>query len=252
MQNIDLIYLLEPVAATAMALALVLYWRRARSLTKWVLAYSLAAYALAILVKTAFQSLTIGLVAGAGSPFLLGAYYGLQTMLLEVGLAYVFARLAISRGRMSRKDAAGYGMGLAFWENGVLLGAFSAINIAAIYVALASGGPAATAAYSSIASTQPALFYPVQQAISPLLLGILERMSSIMLHAAWGFLVFIAAFYRKRSYLLMALPMGLVDFFVPFAGYMGVAYFEALVFAIALASVAVALRASRRAPAALP
>ncbi len=53
----------------------------------------------------------------------LGLYFGVQTVFLEVGLAYVFARLAISRVKMQAADAEGYGLGLAFWENGIYVGA---------------------------------------------------------------------------------------------------------------------------------
>lgn len=245
MQNIDLIYLAQPLVVTAVAVLLVLYWRKRRSLTWWVLLYSLAAYAIAIIAKTVFQLFTASAVASTGSLAAMGAYLGLQTVALEVGLAYAFARVAISKGRMSRKDASGYGIGLAFWENGVLLGALSAVNLAALYLTLGAGGAAASAAFASVSSTQPALLYSASQALPSVLLGMLERMSSVMLHAAWGFLAFLAAFYKRRRYLFAALPMGLVDSLVVLSGVIGTAPLEALIFAVALASVAVAWWASR-------
>ena len=66
-----------------------------------------------------------------------------------------------------------------------------------------------------------------------------------MLHISWGFLAFVAAFYKKNTYLLIALPMGMVDFFVPFStayGEAGLVAFEALFFIIALVSVLISLK----------
>lgn len=55
----------------------------------------------------------------------------------------------------------------------------------------------------------------------------------------------LAAVYRQRVFLLAALPMGLVDFFVPFESSFGLGAFEALFFVIGLASVGVALGLTR-------
>ncbi len=239
MQNINPIYLLQPAIVIALVFAAVFYSHRKRELTGKVLLYSFIAYALAIVVKIVFQQLTIGIVSGTDNLFLLGTYYGLQTMILEVGLAYVIARYAISKGLMMRRNAFGYGIGLAFWENGVLLGIFSLISLISTYVVLSSGGGAASIAYNAIEKSSPMLFSTSQQAVQPILLGVLERVSSIMLHVAWGFLVFAAAYYKKGKYLLVALLMGLVDFFVPFANIIGLMIFEILVFVIALVSLSI-------------
>ena len=245
MQNIDPVYVIQPLVMTALAIALVVYWRKRRGFTKWMLLYSFAAYALAILAKTVFQLFTAGMIAPISTPYVLAAYYGLQTMVLEVGLAYLFASYAIKRRQMSGGDAWGYGIGLAFWENGVLLGALPLINLAATYLLLASGGSVAGLTYSTLASAQPSLFYPVAQALPLVGLGILERASSIMIHVAWGFLAVTAAFYRKWRYLAIALPMGLVDALVPFAGTLGVPVFEAVIFAISLAALLAAVWVGR-------
>lgn len=245
--EIDLVYVLQPAVVIAMTAALLLYMRKRGGMSLPVLAYSLAAYAIAILVKYIFQHYTAAAIISSGNPYLEGLYYGLQTSILEVGLAYLFARYAISRKRMTAGQGFGYGAGLAFWENGILLGVISLVNLIGIYAALQPGVLNATAyqaTVDAISRSEPALFYPIAQALQSIGLGILERVSSILIHVAWGYLVFAAAIYRKRRYLAMALPMGLVDFFVPFAGVLGVATFEVLVFAISIISLAVALAAA--------
>ena len=50
----------------------------------------------------------------------LGLYYGLQTVVFEIGGAFLVAWLMVSWDRMSAKDAEGYGISLAFWQNGLL------------------------------------------------------------------------------------------------------------------------------------
>lgn len=237
--NIDILYVLQPLIITIASIILVLYWHYKKSFTKWIFVYSLVAYALAIIIKTVFQHFTALYVVSAGNLYIEGVYYGLQTVILEVGLAYVFASYAIKKKQMSAKDASGYGIGLAFWENGVLLGLFSIINVLALYLTLASGSPAAAIAYNAVSKAQPSLFYPAMQALPLIGLGLLERTSSFMVHFSWGYLVLMAAFYRKKKYLAIALPMGLVDFFVPFSKSLGLANFEILIFAIAIASILV-------------
>jgi hypothetical protein len=54
-----------------------------------------------------------------------------------------------------------------------------------------------------------------------------------------------AALYRKKRLFLIALPMGLIDFLVPFAQ-SSVVLFEAVVFTLSLLSVVVAWYATRR------
>ena len=90
----------------------------------------------------------------------------------------------------------------------------------------------------------PGLFASSSTALSSVALGVGERVSSIMIHVAWGYLCVMAAVYRKKWLFLIALPMGFVDFLVPFAQNSLVA-FEAVVFVLALISVAVAWFATR-------
>jgi hypothetical protein len=65
-----------------------------------------------------------------------------------------------------------------------------------------------------------------------------------MIHVAWGYLCFMAVLYHKKRLFVMALPMGLVDFLVPFAKN-NVLLFEAVVIALAVLSVFVAWYATK-------
>ena len=114
-----------------------------------------------------------------------------------------------------------------------------------IYLTLALGGPTGQGVYSALVATRPDLFYPPVQALPLIGFGLLERVTSLLFHVSWGYLCLNAALLHKRTYLLLALPMGLVDFFVPFAPVFGLPLFEAFIFALALGSVAVTLLATR-------
>jgi hypothetical protein len=84
-----------------------------------VFLYSLIAYGAAIALKYAVQIPTVDAVTnyfGAHSVGL-GVYYGLQTVFFEVGLAFLVAWFAVSRGALEKKDAEAYGSGLAFCPN---------------------------------------------------------------------------------------------------------------------------------------
>jgi hypothetical protein len=249
MQNIDPLYILEPVIVIALSSGLILYWRQSgRSFNRYALIFSLVAYAFAILAKFVIQLFTINSVVsvfGAES-VALGLYYGIQTSVLEVGGAYVVARYAISRKRLSEKDAGAYGISLAFWENAIYLGLFSLISLVSIYFILAAG-PAATAqqVYSALRSGQASLFDPPATALPQVGFGILERISSILVHCAWGYLAVVAVVYKRNSYLAVALPMGLVDFFVPFVNVFGVPLFEGIIFLFSLVCLLIAASIAR-------
>ncbi len=90
--------------------------------------------------------------------FAFALYLGLQTVAFEVGGAFLVAHYAVSKAKFESKDAEAYGIGLAFWENGVLLGALPLINLLASYVLLASNMSETLA--SQMSNSQPALFYP--------------------------------------------------------------------------------------------
>ncbi len=213
--------------------------------------FSLVAFAGAILLKFIFQLFTVNAVISTfgTASIATGLYYGLQTAIFEVGGAFLVARYALSRGRFAEKDAGAYGISLAFWENGVYLGIFSLISIVSIYVVIAAGpATAAQQVYSALQSSKSALFDPPATALPQIAFGILERVSSIILHCAWGYLVVIAAVYKRNDYLIAAMPLGLVDFFVPFVSFLGVPVFEAIVFVFALAGLLIAISISRDLP----
>jgi uncharacterized membrane protein YhfC len=147
---------------------------------------------------------------------------------------------------MRRSDGVGYGLGLAFWENAVLLSATSLLNLLFDAITIAQGGTAAESIYTLVSNSQPQLFAPPLQALHFIGWGVLERVSSLMVHLSWGYLCLRSAATNKERYLLLALPMGLIDFLVPFAGTMGVPLFEMLVFMLAAFCVLAAVYITRR------
>jgi hypothetical protein len=247
LQNIDPIFIMQPAIVIAICVALLLYLHERRAFRNTVLMYSLVAYSVAIALKYAVQLPTYGLVTSyLGQQSIgLGLYYGVQTMFFEVGLAYVVASYVVRKGRLGERDAEGYGAGLAFWENAVLLGALSLVNLVAYYAILSTNTSLALTVYDILYKNSPGLFDPAPQALFSVALGTVERISSILIHLAWGYLCAMAAVHGKKRLLLVALPMGMVDFLVPFATSIGLVRFEALVFAISAASVLIALGAVR-------
>jgi len=73
----------------------------------------------------------------------------------------------------------------------------------------------------------------------------LERISSILSHCAWGYLCVLAAVFKRNIYFAIALPMGLVDFFVPFVNLLGLPLFEGIVFLFSVASLLIAVSVGR-------
>jgi hypothetical protein len=246
MQNINPIFILQPILTIAIATALMLYWYKKRHFHGTVWLYSLVAYGIAIALKYAIQLPTINFVIdtfGANSVGL-GIYYGVQTMVFEVGLAFAVAYFAVKRSNLDRRDAEAYGSGLAFWENVGFLSILSLINLVAYYVILSGSGPIADLTYSQLSTNAPDLFSSNIQALGLVGIGVLERTSSLMIHIAWGYLCFMAVLYHRKRLFAIALPMGLVDFLVPFAKN-NVLLFEAVVFALAVLSVFVAWYATK-------
>ena len=245
MQNINPIFILQPVVVIIFSTALMLYWYRKRHFHANIWLFSLIAYGGAIAMKYAIQIPTFNAVKNLGNPFILGAYYGVQTVFLEVGLAYVVAYYAFKRGSLERKDAEAYGSGLAFWENAGFLSALSLVNLVAYYFILSGSGSIADLTYNQLMTNAPGLFASNSEALASVGIGVLERISSAMLHIAWGYLCVMAVLYRNKKLLLIALPMGLVDFLVPFASNFPL-LFEAVVFAFAVLSVFVAWYATKK------
>ncbi len=244
LQNIDPIYFLTPIIVIGFSAGLVVYWHVKRRFTLWVLLLSLLAYAGAIITKEVFQYFTLVPFESAvgGNTAALGIYFGLQTVIFEVGGAFLVAWYAFSHGKIKANDAEGYGIGLAFWENAVLIGGFSLLLPYIIYYAtLSGGGSAAQLLFSSLSNAAPVLFYSPSSALPIIGFSILERVSSLLVHFSWGFLCVLAVAYRKKLFLWLALPMGFIDFLVPYASILGVQVFETLIFGLSLLCLLVAL-----------
>ena len=107
MQNIDPLFILQPVIVIILCVALLAYWHVKRRFHPMVLFYSLVAYGVAIALKEALQIPTVTAVTNyfGSTSAGLGVYYGLQTVFFEVGLAYVVAWYVVSRGMLEKKDA---------------------------------------------------------------------------------------------------------------------------------------------------
>jgi len=212
--SLDLLYVLQPIVIIAATTGLLAFYYRRRLLTAPVLSISLLAYVLAIGGKVVFQLV----VPAPTGTWAAGAYYGGQTAVLEVGLAYLFARYSIERRGLRIDNAPAYGAALAFWENGFLLGLLS---LPGLLVVVGAGGDGLPAGSFGQVATLVAL-------------GTLERVSSVLAHFSWGILVVVAAATRQVRYLAVAVPMGLVDFLVPFAPGLGLVEFEGLIFLLSV------------------
>lgn len=256
MANIDPLYFITPIVVIAFSAGLVLYWALRRRFKGSVLVYSLAAYAGAIALKYAIQIPTISWFRAAtgGSLAALGFYYGAQTALFEVGGAYLVASYAVRRGKLEGVDAEGFGIGLAFWENGVLLAIPLLFDYAIYYLILSTPtSSAAQTLYGVLSTGAPSLFYGPGAALPLIGYSILERISSFMAHMSWGILTVVAVVTRRRTFFVAAIPLGFViDFLVPFAGRMGLAAFELLMFGVSAVWLVatLAVTSSARTPAA--
>jgi hypothetical protein len=184
-----------------------------------VLLLSAGAYWIAIIVKEIIELASLGPLESAYGyqSIEVALFLGGLTVFLEVGLAYLFALYGFRRNGLQVSDAVTYGLGLSFWENGVLLGVLSLFNLLVVYLLLLSPSSIATTVYQDLSSASPNLFLPPASLLPGVLLGTLERVSSMLAHIAWGILVVLAAVTGKMRYLAYALPMGLVDALVPFA-----------------------------------
>ncbi len=245
--NIDPLVFLSPSIIIILCISFILFLRRRHDFRWVVLFYALIAYSGAIALKVVVQTLTSSFIYGEfGTVSVPSALYlGMQTVIFEVLGAYLVAHYLFRHNRIQSTDADGYGASLAFWENAVLLGLFTLISLVADYLIIASN-LLGSSIYDQLIAVEPALFYPPLKLLPVLSLGILERISSILIHYAWGFLTVIAATKRRPLYLYIALPMGLVDSLVPYAGTIGLLHFEIIFFVISICAVLIALFVRRR------
>jgi DNA-directed RNA polymerase subunit RPC12/RpoP len=250
MQNIDPLYFLTPIIVIGFSFGLILYWRFKRCFSKWVLIYSAVAYFGAIALKYAIQIPTINSVETAfgNSPVVLGIYYGVQTGVFEVGGAFLVAVIAVSRNNFRARDAGGYGLGLAFWENGILIGLVTLIDYATYYSILSNpSSPLAQILYPTLIKNSPALFYAPSSALPLIGYAILERVSSLLAHFSWGLLAVLGAVYKRRIYFALAFPIGfLIDFLTPFSTRLGIGFFELVIFIVAIGGLVASLAITRR------
>jgi hypothetical protein len=200
MQNIDPLYLLQPIITIAFSAGLLIYWNRKRTFTRATLVLSLLAYAGAIASKIVLQTFTYPafLSRFSNNAAALGAYFGIQTVFFEVGGAYLVAIWAVSHGKMNPKDAEGYGLGLGFWENAGYLGVLGLVNLLSVFLMLAFDVPTAQELYSTLTKVRPALFYSAAQALPLIGYYLLERATSLLFHLSWGYLCLLAACVRDR------------------------------------------------------
>jgi hypothetical protein len=246
--NIDPLYFLTPAIVLGFSVGLVVYWRQRRHFTRWTLLASLVAYASAIAAKEVVQFATLGWVESttSGNPALLGAYYGAQTAAFEVGGAFLVAAVVVALGHFDTRDA-GFGIGLAFWENAVLISLPLVLDYTVYYAILSHpGSAAAVSLYPVLRQDAPALFYGPAGALPLIGYAVVERVTSLLAHSAWGYLAVLAAVRRKWTYLAVAAPIGFaVDFLVPFAGALGLARFELISFGVALIGLIAAVVVAR-------
>ncbi len=248
MENINPIFILIGLVPLTFSIVLILYWRRKRTLKWIVLLYSLIAYAVAIAAKTLIQSVTYSSMRSAfGYPSVgIGLYFGLQTVFLEVGLAYLVARYAVKKGHLGEEDAESYGISLSFWENGILIGLLTTINMVSYYLILGYGSSSlSTYLYNELMKSSPGLFKTGSAAAYNVFLSNLERTSSALAHIAWGMLTMFAVVYNRKRYLFAALPMGMIDALVPYASTMGITNFELTIFVLSVLFIIYALHVER-------
>ncbi len=247
--NIDPIYFLTPLVVIGFSVGLLVYWRLRRRLSGSAVALSLAAYGGAIAAKVALQAFTLGPLTSAsgGNPWVLGVYYGGQTALFEVGGAFLVAGWAVAHRELWGVDAEGFGLSLAFWENAVLIATPLLLGYLVDWSVLSHPGTAsAHQLYTSLQQTAPALFLPPAAALPLIAPALLERVSSLFAHFAWGYLAVMAAVFRRPRYIVLAAPIGFLgDFLVPFVGVLGIDGFELVVFAISAVGLGLALWVTR-------
>ncbi|HUI85593.1 MAG TPA: hypothetical protein VLY21_00360 [Nitrososphaerales archaeon] len=243
MQNIDPILLLQPALSTAIVVGAIFYARRRGGFRGIMLLAGAMAYWIAIAAKVVVSYAASGAILSefGGTSVEYALFLGLQTVVFEVGLAYLVSLLMFRRKNLTWGDAVPMGLSLSFWENGVLLGALPIVELSSIYLVLAGGGGAASTVYGVLSSASPGYFYAPSVLLPGVLLGTLERLSSTLGHASWGILCVLSATSGRKRYLAYALPMGLLDSLVPFAS--GRIYlFEGAVFVLSVLFVSVAAR----------
>ncbi|MCL5440006.1 MAG: hypothetical protein M1595_03770 [Candidatus Thermoplasmatota archaeon] len=236
MNDFDPVVFLSPVLAIIASILLLLIIRKKSNLRAVVIVFALISYAAAIALKEIVQYFSLIFIYNhfGKMSILTGLYFGIQTSIFEVIGAYLIALLVARKALISERDADAYGGSLAFWENAVLLGALPLFSLLVDYFLIASGSALGSLVYSELKASDPGLFYSPLSVLPDVLLGALERLSSILAHYSWGFLTLSAVVLKKKKLLYIAIPMGLIDALVPFEPLMGIDLFEGVVFAFSV------------------
>ena len=236
MNDFDPVVFLSPVLAIIASILLLLIIRKKSNLRAVVIVFALISYAAAIALKEIVQYFSLIFIYNhfGKMSILTGLYFGIQTSIFEVIGAYLIALLVARKALISERDADAYGGSLAFWENAVLLGALPLFSLLVDYFLIASGSALGSLVYSELKASDPGLFYSPLSVLPDVLLGALERLSSILAHYSWGFLTLSAVVLKKKKLLYIAIPMGLIDALVPFEPLMGIDLFEGVVFAFSM------------------
>jgi hypothetical protein len=102
---------------------------------------------------------------------------------------------------MQAADAEGYGLSLAFWENGIYVGALLLIDLIACYLIFSSlgGSGLAQQLYTTLNKAEPSLFYSPLKSLPLIGFSILERITSLIFHFSWGLLCVFSTYYKKKN-----------------------------------------------------
>ena len=243
--NFNPIYFLEPIGSIGIVLALVLIYRK-RGLTLAVFMLAALSYFVAIALKVVVQHFTLGSMEGnfGYTSVETALYFGIQTSVLEVFGAYLVARHW--RSRLRQENAGAYGISLAFMENAILVGGLALVNLTANYLIIAIGSPSLAEFVSrQLMAASPALFYGTSSALPIVGYSVIERISSLLVHYSWGFLVVTSVSTGKYRYLAAAMPFGFVDSIVPYSSSLGIPMTELILFLLALMALLIAVISGR-------
>lgn len=119
--------------------------------------------------------------------------YGALTAVFEIGLAYAFVSVYTGGYRPDKGWA--YGVYLAFFENAILIGALGLLSLLALSLTSSQAGEG-TLGPGAVLTAVSASF---------------ERISSLIAHGVWGYMVFYAAMNRKPIQALLPVPLAFVD-----------------------------------------
>lgn len=131
--------------------------------------------------------------------YIVGTYFGAQTAVFEVGLAFLFIYIY---KKVEIKDAMSYGVTLAFAENGIMVGIVSLIS-GIINMALLPYYPPLM---RSLVLSEASIPYIYD------LYHTMDRISSFLLHTAWGSSAVLYYITKEKLYLLVFIAGFLADF----------------------------------------